>query len=331
MTTFSRSTSSIATLDMQPTRPSSADSGIVRLGSADSHSLTGLGSAWLSELCGARIPTGFSATALRVEAAVRGANTTRKMKGVYLHAGLASLAKTHSLTGLPEETSTSTGSGKTVVHTVAVKFHGASGVGSAPKKKAAREAAFDAMAVSLEKALSRVKLDECPAEFLPVPPSIVAFRPPPPHWFVDGGVVGVDFEGSPPTLAQIACDQGVYVDRLSKAREVLQNKNLTHFVFGDPSEEKRVASPLNTQKVCKERWPLPYGIANYSLEGALSVAVENVAKTSVKLKKKNKDLRKTTDWSLADELSYKAIEYAATDAHATLLLGKLLAARDFCE
>lgn len=79
--------------------------------------------------------------------------------------------------------------------------------------------------------------------------SIVQFREPPKDWGLHGHALGVDFEGANKHLVQIACEDGVLVDRIDApyVQDILHNPNSVHYIFG-AHEEHLVANPVNLQR-----------------------------------------------------------------------------------
>ena len=137
----------------------------------------------------------------------------------------------------------------------------------------------------------------------------VCFDSPPVHWFADAQILGVDFEGSPPVLVQIACREGVYVDRVSSpaAQAILRDERHTHCVFGE-HETELVARPWNLQTDKKQ-----------SLVELVSITLC----PSVRITK-DKTIHERVDWASAtarETLSAEATAYAAADAYLTRKLG----------
>lgn len=77
---------------------------------------------------------------------------------------------------------------------------------------------------------------------------VITFRNPQAHWFGTPQHVGVDWEGSPPCLVQIACAHGIGIDVISApwVQFVLGDARHTHGVFG-AHEMGLVANPVNLQ------------------------------------------------------------------------------------
>ena len=147
-------------------------------------------------------------------------------------------------------------------------------------------------------------------------PRVCAFRPPPASWFDAPQLLGVDFEGTPPALVQIACADGVAIDAVDApwASSVLADARHVHCVFG-AHETARVANPLDLQAevpcaVPKHRW---------SLADACSLLLT----PGVRLLK-DRGIHARVDWRDAARrgaLSPDAEAYAAADALATRALG----------
>lgn len=137
---------------------------------------------------------------------------------------------------------------------------------------------------------------------------ICVFKPPPSHWFVIPEILGIDWEGSPRSIVQIACKHGVYIDFVGKGstEQILKNKNHTHCVFGE-HETHLVANPVNLQTDVKQ--PL---IEYISLAFFPKIRLL-----------KDKQIHQDTDWqcTLGNNLSSRALQYAALDAEMTRRLG----------
>lgn len=138
---------------------------------------------------------------------------------------------------------------------------------------------------------------------------LCVFEAPPPSWFREEQVLGVDFEGNPPALVQIACKQGVYIDRINApaATTILADSSHTHCVFGD-HEIELVANPVNLQRDGKQ-----------SLVELFSVTFCPQIRFI-----KDKTIHRRVNWS-EDALSQEALEYAALDAEVTRRLGRRVA------
>lgn len=134
---------------------------------------------------------------------------------------------------------------------------------------------------------------------------ICAFKDPPVEWFEHAEVIGVDWEGQPPSLVQIACREGVLVHCADSkvASDILSNSHHTHCVFG-AHEEHLVANPLQLQQ------------NGQSLAESLSLAFCPDARLM-----KDKSIHHHTDWSSVSSLSERALRYAALDAEMTRRLG----------
>ena len=137
--------------------------------------------------------------------------------------------------------------------------------------------------------------------------------------FLDDKFVGVDFEGSPPCLAQISCEKGIVIDSINSPiiQRILQNDNLTHFIFGG-HEKKFVKNPFNIQEYVMKKFPNQF--KEWSLTDSVSLLIEP---TTEFIKDKNIHLR--NNWkriTISKEINKEALNYAATDAWVTFLLGK---------
>ena len=134
---------------------------------------------------------------------------------------------------------------------------------------------------------------------------ICLFEKPPDAWFEKDQVLGIDWEGSPPNIAQIACRSGVYIDKVDSIyiREILNDERHTHCVFGE-HEMHLVANPINLQP---------------NINTSLSELVSLTFYPDTRFPK-DKSIHKRVCWS-SNNLSEEAINYAATDAVITLNLG----------
>ena len=148
-------------------------------------------------------------------------------------------------------------------------------------------------------------------------PLLLFPRHPPMHWFKRAQVVGVDFEGSPPRLVQIACERGVVVARCwaTWVASVLQDRRLVHAVFGG-HESHLVACPVDTQALVMDRHPTVRG-HQWSLADATSLVLPRY--DGVRLLK-DKSIHRRINWhrcARQRQLTEEAAVYAATDAEAT--------------
>lgn len=145
-----------------------------------------------------------------------------------------------------------------------------------------------------------------------------AFAAEPIGWFDEADTLGVDFEGMPPVLVQIACKHGVVVDRLRTAwvRRVLRDPRHLHCIFGQ-HERRLVARPLDVQAAVGRKWPVLGG--PWSLADAASLLLV----PRVRLVK-DKTIHTRVDWreaARARTLSSEALTYAAGDAWFTRAAG----------
>jgi hypothetical protein len=182
--------------------------------------------------------------------------------------------------------------------------------GVAPKDKAALRQAILALEVEVDEIPDpcyQIVMYEKIWEMLPPSqrPSVVLFEPPPSSWFSEPQELGVDWEGQPPCIVQIACKQGVYIDDVSSnlAKRILADSRHTHYVFG-AHEVDLVSNPVNLQTD-------PFtSLAEYI---SLSFMPE------IRLLK-DKSIHIQTNWS-SRPLSDRAVRYAALDAFLTRRLG----------
>lgn len=133
---------------------------------------------------------------------------------------------------------------------------------------------------------------------------IVVGRSPPTSWFSTGDdVLGVDWEGQPPALVQIACKHGIALDIPSApwVRGVLTDARFTHAVFG-AHELPLVANGFDCQPGDKP---------------SLVEMTSRLLCPSVRLLK-DPTIHQRVDWtSSASHLPEEAIRYAALDAWVT--------------
>lgn len=178
----------------------------------------------------------------------------------------------------------------------------------AGNKKDARRSAIAAVAHQ-----ARTIPDPCTQGTMPfarlwetVQKPVCAFAPPPADWFAEAQVLGVDWEGSPPRIVQIACARGVYIDVVGApaAARVLRDTRHTHCIFG-AHEAALVAVPRNVQRADSQ-----------PLVEAVSVAFMPTVRFT-----KDKEIHRRTNYWRTRPLSQEALEYAALDAEMTRRLG----------
>ena len=135
--------------------------------------------------------------------------------------------------------------------------------------------------------------------------AVIAFTPPPVQWFSHAQVLGVDWEGQPRAIVQIACKSGVYIDAADAAAAlgILRDEKHVHCVFGE-HEMHLVANPKNLQHDPKQ-----------SLAEVASILFCPTTRLQ-----KDKSLHFWADWSSPD-LCTDAIRYAALDAEVTRRIG----------
>lgn len=144
---------------------------------------------------------------------------------------------------------------------------------------------------------------------MPSDVSIVHFAEPPKDWRLHNCALGVDFEGSNKYLVQVACEDGVLVDRIDApyVQKILRNPNSVHYVFG-AHEEHLVANPVNLQR------------DNLSLIEMYSRLVTPLqGYTKLDYSGDGDDCARTKS------IEADFLLYAATDAWATLQIGKFYA------
>ena len=137
------------------------------------------------------------------------------------------------------------------------------------------------------------------------------------------GLVGVDFEGCPPVLVQVAAGSRVCVTPVgdAAAQRLLRCDELRHVVFGF-HEAGMVANPVDAQQLAAQRWPLPWGKKDWSLSQAFSLACSEISGHDVVFVK-NTEIHSRVDWSDWEtlQLDEEALAYAASDALAHRFLG----------
>lgn len=145
----------------------------------------------------------------------------------------------------------------------------------------------------------------------------IAFAPRPPDgWFDTPQMLGVDFEGTPPSIVQLSCASGTVVDRLTTRwiQEVLWSAMHTHAVFGR-HELRLVANGWDVQAEVGMRWRRVHPKQEWSLVDAFSLACQ----PDVRLRK-DKTIHRRVSWEASAsqrQLSEEAFEYAVCDAWVT--------------
>ncbi len=137
--------------------------------------------------------------------------------------------------------------------------------------------------------------------------SISIFQTPPAEWFNEPQVLGVDWEGQPIALVQIACKRGVAIDAHDApwVNSVLTDKRHNHAVFGK-HEIHLVGNPMQIQES----------------DISLAETVSRIYCPTVRLIK-DKSIHDRVDWALCarrEQLNSEAIAYAALDAEMTRLV-----------
>lgn len=135
------------------------------------------------------------------------------------------------------------------------------------------------------------------------------------------GIVGVDFEGSPPTLAQIAFDNFVIVSSIDSPwiQRVLKSGAYTHAIFG-AHEAHLVAKPFDIQGDFSRLYP-PKQKPQWGLADLVNLL--HVCSCQFRYTKDSK-IHKIVDWSDHNNLSQWALKYAAIDAEMTLQIALIL-------
>lgn len=135
-----------------------------------------------------------------------------------------------------------------------------------------------------------------------------------PPYVPEQGYVGVDFEGSPASMIQIAFENCILIAKIDDpfANGILKNTNYIHGIFGE-HERKLVARPFDVQQVfttarppaTKPRWSLADVTNMLELPG------------TGKRYKKNPSIHRWLPWHKPDKLPQWAFQYAAIDAEMT--------------
>ena len=135
---------------------------------------------------------------------------------------------------------------------------------------------------------------------------VIRFRQPPMEWFSDPQVLGIDWEGEPRAMIQVACKSGIVIDVHDApwVARVLSDERHTHAVFGD-HETHLVASPMNVQE---------------NIHWSLAETVSRRLEPNVRFLK-DKTIHERTDWQNPRACSEEALRYAAVDAIMTRRLG----------
>lgn len=145
----------------------------------------------------------------------------------------------------------------------------------------------------------------------------IAFAPRPPDgWFDTPQMLGIDFEGMPPTIVQISCASGTVVDRVTTRwiQDVLWSAMHTHAVFG-AHELGLVVNGWDVQAEVGMRWRRVHPRQDWSLVDAFSLACQ----PDVRLRK-DKTIHRRVSWEASasqQRLSDEAFEYAVCDAWVT--------------
>ena len=183
------------------------------------------------------------------------------------------------------------------------------GIGKSSKTKDAKRNALLSLKDELDKIPDPCKKSINWSElWIYVKKPIICFQCPPTHWFKYGEILGVDFEGNPPTLVQIACKDGILIDNISSicVKEILSKNSYIHAIFGK-HEECFVKNPVNVQ-----------------YDGlSLAEIVSRTFKPDIRILK-NKMFHQEVNWRLSSQmkcLSKQQKEYAALDAEMTRRLG----------
>ena len=132
------------------------------------------------------------------------------------------------------------------------------------------------------------------------------FEEPPAEWYAEPDVIGIDWEGQPPCLVQVACRHGVAVD--------VADAPWVHALLGDKRHEHVVFGAHEVARV-------PAGARNVQRDHRLSLA-ETLSRSHIPEVRLVKDptIHKRVDWRRAAQeraLTTEGAYYAALDAWAT--------------
>lgn len=146
----------------------------------------------------------------------------------------------------------------------------------------------------------------------------------PPGWFATPQIVGVDFEGQPAAIVQIACARGVVIESYTCkwVQDVLHDARHTHAIFGK-HEAHMVATPYDAQAMVAAQYPQVHPHQPWSLTDAASMVLHPWKRLI-----KDKTIHARTDWrQCSSRRSLPRLEvrlYAALDAELTRRLAEQL-------
>ena len=138
------------------------------------------------------------------------------------------------------------------------------------------------------------------------------------HNYLKNNVIGIDFEGCPPCLAQICCESGILIDSFNSpiVQRILNDKNLIHVIFRE-HEKNLVRNPFDIQVYLKKLFPT--NIKQWSLADGVSLVLELDT-----IFIKDKTIHKRHPWKKISEskkINKESLRYAKNDAWISYLLG----------
>ena len=146
----------------------------------------------------------------------------------------------------------------------------------------------------------------------------------PSGWFDEAQLLGIDFEGTPPCMIQIACFSGIVIENIHAewVQTILKDPKHTHAVFGQ-HELRLVSNGWDLQAHVAHERPQVHPKQEWSLVDAFTL----ICKSNLRLKK-DKTIHRRVNWrAIANQSSHftnEAIEYAACDAWITLCIANTL-------
>ena len=168
-------------------------------------------------------------------------------------------------------------------------------------------------------------------------------------WFRSPRLLGVDFEGCPPSLCQITCARGTLVGRVDDPllRSILWDERHTHFVYG-VHDLVMVANGVDLQLLCQkklgrsqppplvesynlfcaDRYKDEVGGRSFGRRGSSISSSQPPSLTCSKVRYvKDTSLHRRVNWAWSVKkqlLTDEMLEYASSDSLATLRLGMVV-------
>ena len=146
-------------------------------------------------------------------------------------------------------------------------------------------------------------------------------------WFDRSDVIGVDMEGSPAALVQLACAMGVVIHRLDCpwVRTILDDPRHVHAIFG-AHEANEVVRPYDVQGEVHKALPPIHARQPWSLTDVIGFLL--LPNTIIV---KDKTIHRRVDWTAvarSGQMTHEAALYAACDAWVTRALAMVQIHRD---